>query len=130
MGTRIPSVRDAARTDKGAFACTVNPDPFPPRTNVLLVVARNLSHGHEKGVHSDGFVFSRLTAAACALPAGKKSTDPIPDFLLRFPNQTRRAEAGDGPHGSLLRTLDGMECRAQGFRKSPRGLRRGMRASG
>ena len=75
MGTRIPSVRDATRTDKdrGGGAYTVNRDtPFRPGQTSFSWRQDIFPMGTKRELRSDGFVFSRLTVAACALPAGNQ----------------------------------------------------------
>ena len=81
-------VTPRGRTRAGVLAYTVNPDPFfPPRTNILLVVQEVFLMGTKREFHSAGFVFSRLTAAACVLPAGNKVHRPdssLPTAIFRF----------------------------------------------
>ena len=79
MGTRIPSVRDATRTDKdrGGGAYTVNRDtPFRPGQTSFSWLQEVFPMGTKRELRSDGFVFSRLTVAACALPAGNQVHGP------------------------------------------------------
>ena len=89
MGTRIPSVRDAARTDKDRGASPIRlilttsrpgQTPFSWLQEVFLM-------GAKREFLSAGFVFSRLTIAACVLPAGNKVHNPdscLPTAISRF----------------------------------------------
>ena len=76
--------------------------PVPPRTNVLLVVQEVFLMCTEREFHSDGFVFSRLTIAACALPAGSKVHEPdscLPTAISRLNLEiaVERLESGMRP---------------------------------
>ena len=94
MGTRIPSVRDATRTDKdrGGGAYTVNRDtPFRPGQTSFSWRQDIFPMDTKRAFRSDGFVFSRLTVAACALPAGNQvhgsdSSLSVAIFRFRPPN--------------------------------------------
>ena len=88
MGTRIPSVRDATWTGRtGVFAYTVNPDPFRPGQTSFSWPQEIFPMGTKRAFRSDGFVFSRLTVAACTLPAGNKAHEPdscLPTAISRI----------------------------------------------
>ena len=93
MGTRIPSVRDATQPGRtGAFAYTVNRDtPSRPGQTSFSWLQDIFPMDTKRAFHSDGFVFSRLTVAACALPAGSKVHEPdpsLPTAIFRLKDRT------------------------------------------
>ena len=62
---------------KGVFAYTVNRDtPSRPGQTSFSWLQEIFPMDTKRAFHSDGFVFSRLTIAACALPAGNKVHSP------------------------------------------------------
>ena len=77
---------------KGVFAYTVNRDtPSRPGQTSFSWLQEVFSMGTKREFHSDGFVFSRLTVAACALPAGNQvhgsdSSLSVAIFRFRPPN--------------------------------------------
>ena len=82
MGTRIPSVRDAAQPGRtGGFRLHgQSRHPVPPRTNVLLVATRSLSHGHEKGVPLRRLRFQPFAGSRMRAFAGNKVHRPDSSF--------------------------------------------------
>ena len=74
-------VTPRGRTRIGGFVYTVNPEtPSRPGQTSFSWMQEVFLMCTEREFHSDGFVFSRLTVAACPLPAGNKAHRP--DFSL------------------------------------------------
>ena|GEM_PF-2851310 len=89
MGTRIPSVRDATQLGRtGVFAYMVDRDtPSRPGQTSFSWLQEVFLMDAKRAFLSAGFVFSRLTIAACAIPAGNKVHSPdscLPTAISRF----------------------------------------------
>ena len=82
MGTRIPSVRGATQPGRtGGGAYTVNRDtPSRPGQTSFSWLQDIFPMDTKREFLSAGFVFSRLTVAACALPAGNRVHGPDPSL--------------------------------------------------
>ena len=76
------------RTRTGGGAYTVNRDtPFRPGQTSFSWRQDIFPMDTKRAFRSDGFVFSRLTVAACTLPAGNKAHEPdscLPTAISRI----------------------------------------------
>ena len=85
-------VTPRSRVGQGVFAYTVNPDtPSRPGQTSFSWLQEVFPIGAKRAFPSAGFVFSRLTAAACALPAGNKvhsSDSSLPTAIFRIKGAT------------------------------------------